>query len=229
MVITLESFETIIRKISSTKYPTLSLVIPYIYILKNNFAPNEENETLEIYLNLVYGSNGEEEDSEMVSDNEYIPSGGTRQHWQYSHHQFHYQRRGNTQNQEYLQPVNTEGLLQKVRAAIYLFLDELWLVPSNIMLVATFLDPHFKNFDWCNGNDKDEAKELIQVLYNDAKKDISPRDSINSIITSFSDDDDDIFKALKGKETNVKDDDEISSIAVILVFVYKFSLINDID
>ena len=70
---------------------------------------------------------------------------------------------------EYLQPVNTEGLLQKVRAAIYLSLDELWPVPSNIMLVATFLDPHFKNFDWCNGNDKDKAKELVQVLYGDAR------------------------------------------------------------
>ncbi|CAG8746229.1 3828_t:CDS:2 [Rhizophagus irregularis] len=164
-----------------------------------------------MYLNLVYGSNGEEEDSEM-----------------YLHRQFNYQRRGNTQNQgrgrrrggastshpvepnlddinivEYLQSVNTEGLLQKVRVAIYLSLDELWPVPSNIMLVATFLDPRFKNFDWCNGNDKDEAKELVQVLYNDAKKNISPRDSINSIITSSSDDDD-IFKALKSKETNHK-------------------------
>src|SRR4051812_12146456 len=98
MIVTLEPFETITRKISGAKYPTLSLVVPYMYILKNNFAPNEENETLETYLNLVYGSNGEVEDSEMVSDEEYIPSGGTRQHWQYSHRQFHYQRHGNTRN-----------------------------------------------------------------------------------------------------------------------------------
>ena len=40
----------------------------------------KKNETLETYLNLVYGFNGEEEDSEMVSDDEYIPSGGVRQH-----------------------------------------------------------------------------------------------------------------------------------------------------
>ena len=237
MIVTLEPFETITRKISGAKYPTLSLVVPYMYILKNNFAPNKENESLETYLNLVYGSNGEEEDSEMVSDDEYIPSGGTRQHWQHLHRQFHYQRHGNTRNRgrgrgrrrggvstsrpvepnldninivEYLQPVNTEGLLQKVRAAIYLSLDELWPVPSNIMLVATFLDPRFKNFDWCNGdeNGKDKAKELVQELYNDAKKDLLPRDSINSIISS-SYDDNDIFKALKGKETNVRDDDEM--------------------
>jgi hypothetical protein len=163
----------------------------------------EENETLDTYLDLVYGSN----DKEIVSDDEYIPSGGIRQHWQYFHRQFQYQRRGNTQNRvqgrgkgrrrggisvsrpvepnlddintvEYLQPVNTEGLLQKVRAAIFLSLDELWPIPSNIMLIATFLDPRFKNFDWCNGNGKDEAKKLVQELYNDAKKDFLSRNSI---------------------------------------------------
>jgi hypothetical protein len=237
MIVTLEPFETITRKISGAKYPTLSLVVPYMYLLKNNFAPNEEeNETLDTYLSLIYGSNGEEEDSDVASDDEYIPSGGTRQYWQHSHRQFHHQRRGNTRNRgqsrgrgrrrggastshpvesnlddintvEYLQPVNTEGLLQKVRAAIFLSLDELWTVPSNIMLVATFLDPRFKNFDWCNGNGKDEAKQLVQELYN-AKKDFLPRNSINSIISS-SDDDDDIFKALKVNKERVQDDDEV--------------------
>jgi hypothetical protein len=111
---------------------------------------------------------------------------------------------------EYLQPVNTEGLLQRVRAAIYLSLDELWPAPSNVMLIATFLDPRFKNFDWCNSDGKDEAKELIQELYNDAKKDLLSRNSISSVISS-SDDDDDIFKSLKVKETNVRgDDDEVA-------------------
>ena len=59
---------------------------------------------------------------------------------------------------KYLQPVNTEGLLQKVHAAIFLSLDEFWLVPSDIVLIATFLDSHFKNFDWRDGNNKNEAK-----------------------------------------------------------------------
>jgi len=76
-------------------------------------------------------------------------------------------------------------------------------------LITTFLDPRFKNFDWCSGNGKDEAKELVQELYNDARTDLS-RNSISSIISS-SDDDDDIFKALKGKETNVRGvDDEVA-------------------
>ena len=76
------------------------------------------------------------------------------------------------------------------------------------MLIATFLDPCFKNFDWYNSNGKDEAKRLIQELYNDAKKNLLPRNSINSIISS-SDDDDDIFKALKGKDINVEDNNEV--------------------
>ncbi|CAB4383308.1 unnamed protein product [Rhizophagus irregularis] len=214
MIVTLEPFETITRKISGAKYPTLSLVVPYMYLLKNNFAPNEEeNETLDTYLSLIYGSNGEEEDSDVASDDEYIPSGQSRGRGR---------RRGGASTShpvesnlddintvEYLQPVNTEGLLQKVRAAIFLSLDELWTVPSNIMLVATFLDPRFKNFDWCNGNGKDEAKQLVQELYN-AKKDFLPRNSINSIISS-SDDDDDIFKALKVNKERVQDDDERNS------------------
>jgi hypothetical protein len=86
-------------------------------------------------------------------------------------------------------------------------LDELWPVPSDIMLIATFLDPRFKNFDWCNGNGKDEAKTLVQKLYDDVKKDLLPQNSINSI--SSSDDDDDIFKALKSNESSVGDDDKV--------------------
>ncbi len=98
MINTLEPFEIITRKISGATYPTLSLVTPYMYILKNNFAPNEEkNETFDTYLNLIYGGDGAE-DSDVPSDDEYIPSGGSRQYWQYSHRQFYQQRPENTQN-----------------------------------------------------------------------------------------------------------------------------------
>lgn len=100
MITTLEPFETITRKISGATYPTLSLLVPYMHILKNHFAPNEQNhETFDTYLNLIYGSGCEDEDSDMASDDDYIPSGGSRQYWQYSHRQFHQQRRGNIQGQ----------------------------------------------------------------------------------------------------------------------------------
>ncbi|CAG8664080.1 12293_t:CDS:2, partial [Dentiscutata heterogama] len=46
---------------------------------------------------------------------------------------------------EYLPPTNTSGLLDSVRAAIYLSLDELWCVLNDIALVATILDPRMKD------------------------------------------------------------------------------------
>ena len=244
MVAMLEPFETITRKISGATYSTLSLIAPYMNLLKKHFAPNEEeNETFDTYLNLVYSSSVE--NSNIVSDDEYISSGGSRQYWQYSHR---HQQRGNSQGQnrgqnrgqsqgqsqgrshnrrrgrnptshqnepnldeinvvEYLQPVNTQGLLQKVRAAIFLSLDELWSVSSNIVLIATFLDPRFKTLDWCSNSDKNEAKKLVQELYNDAKRNLSPRNSISSDISS--DDDNDIFKVLKNNDIENEDEDEV--------------------
>ncbi|GES83613.1 hypothetical protein GLOIN_2v1770580 [Rhizophagus clarus] len=112
-----------------------------------NLSDNEYVNPLEVLTDVKTSLIYEEEDSDVVSDDEYISTGGTRQYLQHSHHQFHHQRRKNTRNREYLQLVNTEGLLQKVHAAIFLSLDEVWPAPSNIMLVATFLDPRFKRFD----------------------------------------------------------------------------------
>ncbi|CAG8822039.1 3867_t:CDS:1, partial [Gigaspora rosea] len=41
----------------------------------------------------------------------------------------------------YLPPTNCEGLLEKLRAAIYLSLDELWGIPDEVGLKASMLDP----------------------------------------------------------------------------------------
>jgi hypothetical protein len=42
---------------------------------------------------------------------------------------------------EDLPPVDTTNLLEKVQAAIFLSLDELWAVLTDTALIATFLDP----------------------------------------------------------------------------------------
>ena len=112
---------------------------------------------------------------------------------------------------EYLPPVDTSNLLQKVRAAIFLTLDELWTIPSDIILVATLLDPRFKTFKWCKGDGKVEAEILVRELYNDIKQDLSPKNNENLFSNPSLLDDSDIFKALEGDVSlEEEEDDEIN-------------------
>lgn len=93
MVKLLERFETITRRLSGGKYPTLNMVHPYMCMLKRMFAPRaNENETENSYLELIYGplsaENKEENveddvsDSSSVSDDDGVPTAGNR-HWRY--------------------------------------------------------------------------------------------------------------------------------------------------
>src|SRR5204862_8193779 len=95
-----------------------------------------------------------------------------------------------TNQVEYLPSVNTTGLLERVRAAIYLSLDELWSIPTDTALIATFLDPRFKHFKWATNGERDKAKQLVKTLYDDG----------------------DFFHDLEGNyaQTNTEEEDEIS-------------------
>ncbi|CAG8585191.1 6834_t:CDS:2 [Gigaspora margarita] len=119
----LKPIEYITHKIYGTIYPTINLINPYMDLLKNFFAPCEEAEEMfDTYLDLIYGS-------ELVNNNRIETNSD------------------NINTIEDLPLVNTTGILQKVHAAIFLLLDELWSVLSNISLITTFLDPCFKNFE----------------------------------------------------------------------------------
>ena len=74
-----------------------------------------------------------------------------------------------TNQVEYLPSVDTAGLLERVRAAIYLSLDELWSIPTDTALIATFLDPRFKHFNWATNGERDKAKQLVKTLYDELK------------------------------------------------------------
>ncbi|CAG8824268.1 11305_t:CDS:2, partial [Dentiscutata erythropus] len=158
----LAPIEKITRRVSGASYPTFSAVYPYIEILKKSFAPQfNKGETKEQYLGLIYGNITDENDdtdnsSSSISDGDNTPSCGTRKHWQYAHRQFRqHMQRGRAQQStnvndnnaiEYLPSIDPNGLLQRVRAAIYLSLDELWAIPSAIALITSILDPRFKTF-----------------------------------------------------------------------------------
>ncbi|CAG8638925.1 11782_t:CDS:2, partial [Cetraspora pellucida] len=198
-------FEKITRRICGAKYCTLSLVHPYIELLKKLFEPNyESGETYDTYLDLIYGPQSENDNEEVeesdssTSDEDEIPSGGSRKHWQYAHHIDDFN------NVEYLPAANTVGLLQKVRAAIFLSLDELWSAPSDLVRITTILDPRFKDFKWDNTDkEKDEALKLLQIQYDSAKENSQTSDIYTQPTqqtTPFhdcTDDDDDFFQALE--------------------------------
>ena len=116
---------------------------------------------------------------------------------------------------EYLPPVDTTGLLERVRATIYLSLDELWSVPSDNALIATFLDPRFKHFNWAVSSERDKACQLVKSLYDILKVNLRIPDDIEDK-SQEDDDGDDFFRELEGDcdiQTNTDDDDEVSRYA----------------
>ena len=82
----LEPIEKVTRRLCGAEYPTLNLVYPYMEIIKKAFAP-KDNESVETYINLIYGEDYEDDNEDDEMDND-IPTAGTRKHWQYSHRQF---------------------------------------------------------------------------------------------------------------------------------------------
>ncbi|CAG8471974.1 11262_t:CDS:2 [Cetraspora pellucida] len=185
----LEPIERVTRRLCGAKYPTINLVYPYMELLKKAFAP-KTGETVDDYLDLIYGEEAEDDENESNESDDNIPAAGTRQQWQYAHRQFRQRmascgrsqgrntrtrRRSNNAELEdidrieYLLSVLTNGLLIRVRAAIYLLLDELWEVPTDIALVATFLDPRFKHFNWATSVERNRAQNLVKTLYDELK------------------------------------------------------------
>lgn len=242
----LKPIETVTRHLCGAEYPTLNLVYPYMELLKKAFAP-KDNDTIETYINLIYGEENNENDNDYDDyevDND-IPNAGTRQHWQYAHRQFrqkmkntHVQRqerrkqnRNKTQsdnteleelnpnNVEYLQPVSTDGLLQRVRAAIYLSMDELWAAPTDIALVATFLDPRFKHFNWSTQEKRNEAHSLTRDLYEDLKRKLRIPDDIEEITNTRNyheeEEEEGIFSELESASIQANfEDDELANYMV---------------
>ncbi|GBC47674.2 zinc finger BED domain-containing protein 1-like [Rhizophagus irregularis DAOM 181602=DAOM 197198] len=220
MIKLLEPFETITRRLSGGKFLTLNMVHPYMCMLKRMFAPRaNENETVESYLELIYGPLIPENEEENAEDNISDSSSVRREQGRgrgrglgrgrgrgcgHSHggHGHILQRPNNEVediNQvEYLPPVNNlEGILKKVRAAIYLSLETHWNVPSELSLVATILDPRMKSFlyveDLHREEQKTQAESLLSNLYTQLKHDLELPEEVRSPIL---DDDDDIFERM---------------------------------
>ncbi|CAG8569481.1 6895_t:CDS:2, partial [Scutellospora calospora] len=69
-----------------------------------------------------------------------------------------------TNNIKYLPPTKCEGLLEKIRAAIYLSLDELWSIPDEIGLKASMLDPRvLKLLSFATENERRNTEAQIRA------------------------------------------------------------------
>ena len=65
----LEPIEVVTRHLCGANYPMLNLVHPYMESLKKKFAPRpDKNETIDTYLNFIYGE-GNENDEITDDDN----------------------------------------------------------------------------------------------------------------------------------------------------------------
>ncbi|CAG8790786.1 9392_t:CDS:1, partial [Cetraspora pellucida] len=131
----------------------------------------ENREYIEDWITLIYGSSSESSETSdstsTSSGNEAsIPSARNRKQYQYAHRNMRgrgrnrvhsrcsrkYKRHSKSSAElaeyddsntvKYVPPTSCEGLLEKMRAAIYLSLDELWSIPNEIELKASMLDPH---------------------------------------------------------------------------------------
>ncbi|CAG8724899.1 31288_t:CDS:2, partial [Racocetra persica] len=129
---------------------------------------------------------------------------------------------------EYLPPVSTTGLLRKVRAAIYLSMDELWTAPTDIALVAAFLDPRFKHFNWTTTVEQNKAQKLVEDLYDELRVNLSIPDDIEEglVDKSYKDDDGNFFRRLEADFTqnDVREESEKYTLVMSTIAEIGFAL-----
>ncbi|CAG8774108.1 3934_t:CDS:2, partial [Racocetra fulgida] len=84
-------------------------------------------------------------------------------------------------------------------------------LPTDLALVATYLDPRFKHFNWATNNEKERAQNLVKTLYDKLKIKLTiPDDIEESFVDKDYEDNDDFFNELEANsiQTNSEEEDE---------------------
>ncbi|RHZ83688.1 hypothetical protein Glove_88g56 [Diversispora epigaea] len=160
-------FENTTRDFSKGTYVILSSIISTIKKLIFNLAGNSSLDNINInYLdeNTVF----ETKESLIEIENEEIISNISK-------------RSISIKN-----PLNTTGILEKVKNNIYSALIYYWNFSNDIELIASLLDPRYKTLDFIES--EDEKKKIIQKLRNELDPNNSLPVELSSLITLLTND-----------------------------------------
>src|SRR4051794_36343887 len=140
-------FEKTTREFSENTYVTLSHTIPTIKKIIFDLAAETPSNIEEfVNENTVFESEGAEIQS-IDFDNNEIVSNITR-------------KKISIKN-----PLNTVGILEKVKQNVYNALIYYWDIPNDLGLMSALLDSHYKNLEFLEVDT--EKKRIIQRLYNE--------------------------------------------------------------
>jgi hypothetical protein len=75
-------------------------------------------------------------------------------------------------------PQDCRDLIEKVKSALYMAIDEYWNVPQSEGMIATFLDPRCKSLNFASELQKNQTKVLLKEIYNKKKQELSGLNTI---------------------------------------------------
>ncbi|GBC17180.2 zinc finger BED domain-containing protein 1-like [Rhizophagus irregularis DAOM 181602=DAOM 197198] len=179
----LEPIEIVTRHLCGANYPILNLVHPYMESLKKKFAPrSDKNETVDTYLNLVYGEGYEENDDDEITDDD-IPDAGTR--------------RGRTQQRSSRKRTRTESVAEDTNKV-----EDLPPVNTTNLLEKWSTNSERDRANQLVKKLYDELKINLRV----------PDDIEHRSLEENNDDNDNLFSDLEGNftQTNTEEKDEVS-------------------
>ncbi|CAG8738077.1 11960_t:CDS:2, partial [Dentiscutata heterogama] len=175
------------------------------------FAPRiEEGETIDIYLDLIYGplvldnelENDDNSDSSSTSNNDDIPIAGTQRHLRHAYQQFRQRMK------------KTHGRGRGRGRGRNCNQDKLWEMPNESSLTAMILDPRIKNFLFMNGPDRaqqrTQAEFLLRDLYTQLKQELTNKNlEVPYSTVDLINDAEDIFSKMWA-DNHVQTEDEVT-------------------
>ena len=161
----LAPFEKATRDFSGNTYITLSQMFPIIVNLTNSLKPSESDDLYEEY-------NDSDDNNTITSDSEGSLT---------------------NQNIEVVDYSNISEVLKKIKKNIYAALKHYWSTPDEFGIMATLLDPRYKDLNFISDEEiKVKIRSSLQIQYDQLKKEMqqqsstppSPTSSTISIIST---------------------------------------------